>query len=196
MSDPVRPWQARGASRHDPFAALEALQNRLSRTFGYTFGSGPEQGRWHPDVDLEEDGDGWVVEVRLPGVAPDEVSVDVTDRELYVRSRTNEEDADVPAESAPATTRSRRFSEFSYRVTLPSEVDPEGIDATMDHGLLTIRLPRATQARSRKIEIGRRSESSQSSKVITGSATPTPTQSAAPGEAAQMGGVETQPGGG
>ena len=53
------------------------------------------------------------------------------------------------------TARSRRWSRFSYRLSVPSEVDTENVDATMDHGLLTIHLPRSTEPRSRRISIGR-----------------------------------------
>jgi HSP20 family protein len=111
--------------------------------------------RTQPDIDVDETPEGWVVEVRLPGVAPDEVTIDVTDRELSVRARHEE------GEQAPATTEqpgaraSRRFSDFSYRLSLPSDVDSDGITATMDHGLLTIKLPRSASAKSRRIEVER-----------------------------------------
>jgi HSP20 family protein len=113
--------------------------------------------RHQPDIDVEESGDAWLVEVRLPGVAPDEVTIDVHDRELQIRARHEEGDQQPPAaEQAPMTRRSRRLADFSYRLTIPSDVDSDGIEATMDHGLLAIRLPRAAQSRSRRIEIGRR----------------------------------------
>ena len=118
--------------------------------------------RPHPDIDFEETGDGWVIEVRLPGVAPDEVVIDVSDRELSVRAR-HEEGEQAPAnEEQPATRSSRRFTDFSYRLSLPSDVDTEAIEATMDHGLLTIRLPRSASAKPRRIEVGRKPESSSS----------------------------------
>jgi HSP20 family protein len=155
MSDPVRPWHGRGSARRDPFAVLEAFQERLNRTFSYAFGGERAHGSSHPDVDMAEHGDRWVVEVRLPGVAPDEVAVDLTDRELRVRSVAPGKEHDVPAEPAPTTVRWRRSSGFMYRLTLPPDVDSERIDATMDHGLLRIEVPRSDQPRTRHIEIGR-----------------------------------------
>jgi HSP20 family protein len=41
---------------------------------------------------------------------------------------------------------------------MPSDVDSDSIDATMDHGLLVIRLPRATKTRTRRISVARRIE--------------------------------------
>jgi HSP20 family protein len=187
MSYPVRPWRARGVAR-DPFAALESM-NRL---FGETLtGYRGRSAAWHSDVEVDEDDEGWVVEVRLPGVAPDEVSVDITDRELHIRSRSEGSDGGdeagaggAAAESgeggeageggegqpaateAPKTARSRRWGSFSYRLTIPSDVDPDRIDATMDHGLLTVRLPRSTKSRARQINVGRKQQS------IEGESTP------------------------
>jgi HSP20 family protein len=100
----------------------------------------------HPDVDVEENDDGWEVEVRLPGVAPEEVAVDLADRELTIRSSKSESDES-----------SSRYAGFVYRFTVPSDVDPDQIDATMDHGLLKVRLPRRGGVPSRRIEVGKRS---------------------------------------
>jgi HSP20 family protein len=159
MSYPVRPWRGRGGYRRDPFAALDAVQERMSRVFGEALAG--YRGRtpmWHPDIDVDETADGWVVEVRLPGVAPEEVVVDVSDRELIIRSRHEESnEGEAPEESqAQAPVRVRRWSSFLYRLTLPSEVDTQRIDATMDHGMLTVTLPRSTESRSRSINVGRR----------------------------------------
>jgi HSP20 family protein len=175
MSYPVRPWRSLGASRRDPFAAFEAMQERMNRLLGDALtGYRGRTPMWHPDVDIDESPDGWVIEVRLPGVAPDEVSVDITDRELFIHSRHEEEtqggeEGEAPAETAPMTARSRRWTNFSYRLSIPSDVDSDAIDATMDHGLLTVHLPRSTESRTRKIEVGRRSQ------AIEGQTTEQPT---------------------
>jgi HSP20 family protein len=77
-------------------------------------------------VDVESDATGWTVVVQLPGVAAEELSIDVERRELCIQT--------ITEEGAPG---------FTYRLALPAEVDTERVDATMDHGLLTVRLPRA-----------------------------------------------------
>ncbi|MEV0271074.1 MAG: Hsp20/alpha crystallin family protein [Hamadaea sp.] len=70
---------------------------------------------------------GWEVVAALPGVAPEEVAVEVADRELRI----------VVASEDDATP-----AALDRRVKLPGDVDPDNVDATMDHGLLTVRLPR------------------------------------------------------
>ncbi|MEU7711486.1 Hsp20/alpha crystallin family protein [Micromonospora chalcea] len=126
----------------DPMGELQSLRSELSRLVGGRSGG--------QDVDLAETADGWEVVVRLPGVAPEEVAVELDDRELCVRARSEAEvnaDHGIPG---GFTTRG-----FEYRVDLPSRVDPDRIDAVMDHGLLRVRLPRAARPTPRTITVGR-----------------------------------------
>jgi HSP20 family protein len=121
---------------------LQSLRSELSRLVGGRAGSS--------DVQLSETSDGWEVVVRLPGVAPEEVAVELDDRELCVRARS---EAEVNADQGiPGGFETRGFE---YRVDLPSRVDPDSIDAVMDHGLLRVRLPRAARPAPRTITVGR-----------------------------------------
>jgi HSP20 family protein len=158
MTYPVRQWRTSGVAR-DPFGTLESMQHGLSRLFDNALPGYLSPGAvWHPDVDVDETDDGWVVEVRLPGVAPDGVSVEVNHRELTIRSRfESEEEPEVQGGQTKA--RVRKYGSFLYRLALPSEVDIERIDATMDQGLLTIKVPRAAQSGARSIDVGGRSKS-------------------------------------
>ncbi|XTZ18887.1 Hsp20/alpha crystallin family protein [Micromonospora echinospora] len=120
---------------------LQSLRAELARLVGGR--SGP------PEVELTETAEGWEVVVRLPGVAPEEVAVEIDDRELCVRARS---EAEVNADHGiPGGLETRGFE---YRVDLPSRVDPDAIDAVMDHGLLRVRLPRATRPAPRTITVG------------------------------------------
>jgi HSP20 family protein len=147
MSYPV--WRAPQQRGFDPLSELYALRAELGRMVGSVLTG--QRGSF-ADVDIEENEDGWTVTARLPGVAPEEVAIDVDDRELCIRARS---EAEVDAAQAGDGEGSRRSS-FEYRLTIPSDVDPDQVDATMDHGLLTVRLPRSTRSRRRQITVGRR----------------------------------------
>jgi HSP20 family protein len=126
----------------DPMGELQSLRAELRRLVGGRPGG--------QDVELTEVSDGWEVIVRLPGVAPEEVAVELDDRELCVRARS---EAEVNADHGiPGGFETRGFE---YRVDLPSRVDPDRIDAVMDHGLLRVRLPRAARPSPRTITVGR-----------------------------------------
>lgn len=44
---------------------------------------------------------------------------------------------------------------FMYRTGLPSAVDSENIEADLDHGILTVRIPKTEEAKRRKVGVGR-----------------------------------------
>ncbi|GLY25998.1 hypothetical protein Misp04_57290 [Micromonospora sp. NBRC 101691] len=135
-----RSWRGRSHS-WDPMGELQSLRAELARLVGGRVGP--------PEVELTETAEGWEVVVRLPGVAPEEVAVEIDDRELCVRARS---EAEVNADHGiPGGLETRGFE---YRVDLPSRVDPDTIDAVMDHGLLRVRLPRAARPAPRTITVG------------------------------------------
>jgi HSP20 family protein len=141
------PWRSpeRG---WDPRSELHTLRSELGRVVGAALVGA---GGGTPDVELREIDDGWAVVVRLPGVAPEEVALELDDRELCVRARSEEEvNADQGMPGTGLRTRA-----FEYRVPLPSQADPAQIDAVMDHGLLTVTVPRAARADRRTITVGR-----------------------------------------
>jgi HSP20 family protein len=146
MSQPL--WRAPHERALDPFRELQALRTELGRLVGSALVGGRGA---QPDVELEQTDDGWRVIARLPGVAPEEVAVELDDRDLCIRARSEEE---VSADLGMAGTGSRTRG-FEYRLTLPSGVDADRIDAVMDHGLLTVTLPRAERAGRRTITVGR-----------------------------------------
>jgi HSP20 family protein len=147
MSYPV--WRAPRQRGFDPLSELYALRAELGRMVGSVLTG--QRGTF-ADVDLEEVDDGWTVTARLPGVAPEEVAVEVDDRDLLIRARS---EAEVTADNGDEGEGSHRRS-FEYRMTIPSDVDSEQVDATMDHGLLVVHLPRSTRSRRRQIAVGRR----------------------------------------
>lgn len=132
----------------DPFRELQSLRAELGRLVGSALDRG--QGGY-ADIDMEQTDDGWRVVARLPGVAPEEVAVELDGGDLCIRARSEEE---VNADQGMPGTGSRLRS-FDYRVALAPGVDTERIDAVMDHGLLTVTLPRRGQAERRSIAVGR-----------------------------------------
>lgn len=132
----------------DPLGELQAFRAELGRLVGSAL-VGPGGGT--PDVDVAESADGWTITARLPGVAPDEVALELDGRDLCIRARSEEE---VSADLGMPGTGSRNRL-FEHRVTVPNHIDADRIDAVMDHGLLTVHVPRAAGSARRTITIGR-----------------------------------------
>ena len=101
-----------------------------------------------PGIHVSEAEDSWTLAVDLPGVPPDDVSVELEDDVLRIRaSRTI-----TPHADARAVRRERRAWTIDEGLRIPASIDSEGITATLRDGRLTVSLPRRT-SRSRSVAI-------------------------------------------
>jgi HSP20 family protein len=85
--------------------------------------------------------DGYRVRIPLPGIAPEDVTVDVAGRAVHVRAIERDGDTEVT-----------RYEEV---LTLPASVDAGKVGATFRHGLLELTLPYEDAVKPRRIEIER-----------------------------------------
>jgi len=135
---------ARSAS--DLFEEIDRLRNQLLGGVG-----SPEArlGGWAAALaDLEEKDDEFVVEVEVPGFDRDEIDIELEGRRLVVHAEREERERKGVLRSS---TRSR--GHLHHEVLLPADVDEEGIEASLDRGVLRIRLPKTEETGRRRIEI-------------------------------------------
>src|SRR5262245_41819658 len=110
-----------------------------------------------PALDIHETPEGLVLEADLPGVPPDQLEVRVEDNVLYIHGKIrwpNLEESRVLYEEL-------RPGDFYRSFILSDEMDAEKITADFEQGVLRLKLPRASKARPRKIEV--RTSTGQSS---------------------------------
>jgi HSP20 family protein len=101
-----------------------------------------------PPVDVYQTDEGLTALVDLPGVALEDVEINVDDDLLTISGRT------IHAPEGRESLHSEfRLVNFRRQFTLGSEVDQEKISAGMKDGVLTLTLPRVEKARPKKIEV-------------------------------------------
>jgi HSP20 family protein len=128
---------------------LGQLNERMRRMLEQTFGGMLEEpAGWVPAVDIEELEDAYVVEAEVPGVKREDVNIEVSGNELTISGEIK-----VREREGVIRRRTRRVGEFEFRVVLPNEVNAEGIDAKLNDGVLTVRIPKAERAQRRRIEV-------------------------------------------
>lgn len=103
-----------------------------------------------PLVDVEETDDGYVLEVELPGVRHEDVDLQVQQGRLRLTAHRRERER-----VGLLRHRTRTTGRYSLAVTLPVEVDADAVRAGLDHGVLTVSVPKAEGARRRRIPVGR-----------------------------------------
>lgn len=102
-----------------------------------------------PRVDIHEDAEAVVLVVDMPGVPRDAVSVEVQDSVLSIEG---EMSLSMP-EGMSSLYAELRAGRYARRFTLSPEIDSDAIIAQMEHGQLTLRLPRRSSHQPRKIEV-------------------------------------------
>ena len=138
-----------GSETVSPLSELGQLNERMRRMLEQTFGGMlDEPAGWVPAVDIEELEDAYVVEAEVPGVKREDVNIEVSGNELTISGEIK-----VREREGVIRRRTRRVGEFESRVILPNEVNAEGIDAKLNDGVLTVRIPKAERAQRRRIEV-------------------------------------------
>ncbi|MGH7961088.1 MAG: Hsp20/alpha crystallin family protein [Candidatus Binatia bacterium] len=106
------------------------------------WGFGRASEEW-PQLDLYETPTAFVLEVDLPGVKKQEVSVEVKDDYLVLQGRRSAEQAHLKGN---LYRHERRSGQFVRRLRLPASVDREQIRAEFRNGVLRVTLPKTQPA--------------------------------------------------
>lgn len=139
--------------RWEPFSEFEQMAEHMRSLLDKTFASAgwetfTETEGWSPFVDIEEADDAYVVEAELPGVKREDVNIELVSDELAITGEVKEQ-----KRKGALRRHTRRTGRFAYRVRLPAAVDPDKVEANLNDGVLTVRVPKAEREQRRKVEI-------------------------------------------
>lgn len=109
-----------------------------------------EGGDFSPAIDVRQEKDSVIVETSLPGIDPDKVDISVENDVLTVSGHT-EEKKEVRREDY--YRKEIREGNFSRSVILPMGVKADQSEAHYENGILKITLPKAEEAKQKKIAI-------------------------------------------
>ncbi|HEX2981674.1 MAG TPA: Hsp20/alpha crystallin family protein [Anaerolineaceae bacterium] len=100
------------------------------------------------DVKLEQDA--FEIVALLPGVAPEDVEVQVINETVTIQGEMKDE----RDENARYLVVERPSGRFCRTLTLPVSLDSAHAEAKMENGVLTLRIPKAETARPKTIKVG------------------------------------------
>jgi HSP20 family protein len=146
MALPVR-TERTDPTRWDPLTEVRNVLSQLSR-FPDTWEDLVARDGFTPRADVEETDDAYVIEVEVPGVNKKDIDVSVAGRRLTITGERKEMER-----VGILRRRTRRVGRFEYDIQLPGDVDDKGVGAELADGVLTVRVPKATTERARRIEI-------------------------------------------
>lgn len=139
--------------RFNPVHDATGLTSEVDRVFRDLLGGSQDPataGAFAPALDVEETEDDFVLTVELPGVRAEDVELTLEENVLTIsgeRAFYAERDAD------DFRRVERSFGRYHRAVRLPDRVDGDTVEADYRDGLLTVTVPKAEEAKPRRIEV-------------------------------------------
>ena len=140
-------------TRWDPVREMMGLRRAMDRLFDDAMVSSPgwdNVSRMELALDVSESDEAYTVRASIPGVNPDDIDITYNANTLTIKGEVKEE---KEVQEARYHLRERRFGSFSRSINLPSTIDASGIQANYEKGVLFLNLPKAEEAKPKRIEI-------------------------------------------
>jgi HSP20 family protein len=146
--------------RWDPFQDLRSAQDemaQMSPMLAHALGLHTQQANaratttaWAPALDISERKDAYLVTVELPGLKPEDLDLTMEDGLLTIQG-----ERQFTSESSEQQFHrvERRYGAFRRSITLPAHVMAEGVQASFEDGVLQILVPKAEEAKPKRIQV-------------------------------------------
>ena len=133
----------------DPFDALLSLQRALEArtTSDWLRDHSASQGPF-PPINVFQQGDDILAIVELPGIDKDDLQIQAKENTIRISGRKTMRYPD-----GSVHRRERMFGDFDRTLSIPIQLDPDGIKAEYRDGVLALVLPRAERDKPRNIHI-------------------------------------------
>lgn len=135
-----------------PTEELARIERRMRRLFEQPFRLDvfAEEMGWSPAVEVVETDKAIEVTAELPGMTKDDVEISLERNVLTIRG---EKKAEKEEQEKERYLYERYYGSFQRSFTLPAPVEESGVNAEFKNGVLKIHLPKAAEAKGKKIPI-------------------------------------------
>jgi HSP20 family protein len=137
-----------------PWGELDEVSNRLFRLFDDQSPRRSNGVSWTPPVTVSESADELVFVAELPGLTAEQVTIELENDVLTISGEKVDERTEGDVERNYHLSE-RSYGSFRRSFSLPRAVSANEAKARFEKGVLEIRLPKAPEAKGRKIEISK-----------------------------------------
>ena len=135
----------------------DVMDRMLSRAFVRPFDAFDAASYWDGTrampIDVVEDKDGYTVKASVPGIKPEELDINVENNVLTIRAERKAEDGESRKDENNVRRQERYYGRLERCFTLPTDVDASKAKAELEHGVLTLTLPKAETAKPKTIQV-------------------------------------------
>jgi len=132
----------------NPWPEIFPAGGRFAELFDRAWRGTALSDKFAPGGELEETDDAFALELDLPGIAKEDITIEVTGRRVSVTGTRSEKERTGLLRHTTRVTGS-----FAYEVTLPCDVEEKGVTANLGDGVLHVHLPKAGGAKATRIAI-------------------------------------------
>jgi HSP20 family protein len=141
-------------AKWSPFHEASQLRDEIDRIWQDFFGPGRRirsmGEQWIPPVDILDTADKVTVKVEVPGMDIKNIEISISNDVLTIKG---EKKTERDEKGKNFFLAERSYGSFSRSLRLPVEVEEDKIEATYNHGVLTITCPKKTVIKSKQITI-------------------------------------------
>jgi HSP20 family protein len=144
--------------RWQPYREAMSLRDAMDRLFQDSWvGPSARQGSQTPmvgvNVDVHETEQGYELCAALPGWKPEDINITVHGDTVTISGQHRSDEHREQEQGRQYHLRERRFGSFARSFSFPGPIDTSKAQAKYEHGELTLSIPKAEQARPRRIQI-------------------------------------------
>ena len=107
-------------------------------------------GRWIPEVDIQQSDGKYLVKADIPGVAPKDISVSMDNNNLIIEGK---RESEIDEKKDDYRRIERSYGSFYRRFNLPDASDGDDIVAKCHNGVLEVSIPKKESSTQKKIEV-------------------------------------------
>jgi HSP20 family protein len=143
-----------GRNLSSPFWELERMRTRMESAYNALAGGISQFRRDYtgvfPLVNILEDADNLYLTAELPGLTPEQLDISIKGETLTLKGQKTATDSE---DNLNYHRKEREAGSFSRSLALPVKVKTEEVSAGFKNGILTVTLPKATEARAHQIAV-------------------------------------------
>lgn len=145
MSSEMEPWR--------PFREMVSLRDAMDRLFEDSVITPKTGSSMMPKIDIRDKKDAVIVRAELPGVAEEDIDVEISENVMTISGERKEE---KEKEEEGYYYKESHSGAFSRSFSLPSDVKGEKASADMKNGVLVVTIPKLEPKKATKIKVAKK----------------------------------------
>jgi HSP20 family protein len=143
-------------TRWTPFVDVERMFDEMDRMMSDRFSQNRNSGQsrsYRPAMDVYDSGDHIVIKALIPGARPEDLDISLEQNTLTIKGTIGYALTEDQARQVTWYRREIGYTDWAESLQLPTPVDSENAEADFENGILTLSLPKAEQARIKRIPV-------------------------------------------